>query len=76
MALQASLIERGLGIGMLPKRKATSLKRSGLRTISVRGLDLQMQIALIRAPYLGKLQAVADCLQESLAIEFRRNQSR
>jgi len=76
MALQASLIERGLGIGMLPKRKATSLKRSGLRAISVRGLDLQMQIALVRAPYLGRLQAVVDGLQESLAVEFRRNQSR
>ncbi|MFS2145100.1 hypothetical protein, partial [Kosakonia cowanii] len=59
-----------------PKRKATRLKRSGLRAISVRGLDLQMQIALVRAPYLGRLQAVVDGLQESLAVEFRRNQSR
>jgi len=73
MALQASLVERGLGIGMLPKRKAISLKRSGLRAISVRGLDLHMQIALITAPYLGRLQAAADCLQQSLAIELRRN---
>jgi len=61
---------------MLPKRKAISLKRSGLRAISVRGLDMHMQIALIRAPYLGRLQAAADRLQENLAIELRRNPGR
>ncbi|MDM0078931.1 LysR family transcriptional regulator [Variovorax sp. J2P1-59] len=69
--LQASLVERGLGIGMVPKQRAAELRRPQLRRISIPDLALRMEISLVRAPYLGGLQKAVDWLEASLAERFK-----
>lgn len=67
LALQASLVARGLGVGMLPRRRAATLPRAGLRRIDPPGLALRMAVSLVRAPFLGRLEKAIDSLETCLA---------
>jgi DNA-binding transcriptional LysR family regulator len=75
IALQASLVARGLGVGMLPKRRAASLPRAGLRRIPVQGVSLRMAVALVRTPFLGRLEKAVDALEKLLLERLRRERS-
>jgi DNA-binding transcriptional LysR family regulator len=67
IALQASLVARGLGVGMLPKRRAAALPRGNLRRINVQGVSLRMAVSLVRTPFLGRLEKALDALESRLA---------
>ena len=42
--LQAALVEKGLGIGLMPKRKFEQFRGRGLQALTVRGLHFEMRI--------------------------------
>jgi DNA-binding transcriptional LysR family regulator len=71
VGLQASLVERGLGIGLMPKRRAQQMRRPSLRTLVLPGLDLGMAVSLARGPYPGRLGKALDSLERDLCSVFR-----
>ncbi|QPC32073.1 LysR family transcriptional regulator [Caldimonas thermodepolymerans] len=71
-ALQAGLVQRGLGVGVMPRRRAEAWSRMKLRRVSVPGLRLRMTVSLVRALHLGRLARAVDTLEAVLKERLRR----
>lgn len=65
--LQLSLVARGLGLGLVPRRFiAASAHRDGIRAIPLADFKLDVLIKVIKARDLGRLDAAARCLGDSI----------
>jgi DNA-binding transcriptional LysR family regulator len=70
--LQLSLIARGAGLGLVPRRQLErSRQRRALRVVSVRDFTLQADICMLRGPLADALQAPLDQLQDAAAAALR-----
>jgi DNA-binding transcriptional LysR family regulator len=70
--LQLSLVARGLGIALVTRRSVERHPRAKrLRSSTVRGLDLHLDVVMIRAPHIGHLAPVADAFAVALTELFR-----
>jgi DNA-binding transcriptional LysR family regulator len=75
--LMLSLIARNLGIGLVTQRSVRRFSPSSkIRTIDIPNLKLSLDIAIIRAKFLGNLHVAADALEQRLARRFRNNAAR
>jgi DNA-binding transcriptional LysR family regulator len=77
--LMLSLIARNLGLGLVTRRSVqrhAQTGKGGLRVLDMAEMKLGLDIALIRAKFLGSLQAAVDALEQRLARRFGRNARR
>lgn len=77
--LMLSLIARNLGVGLATRRSVQRHLRAGkgrLRLLDVPDLKLGLDIAIVRAGFLGSLQAAVDALEQRLARLFNGNAGR
>jgi DNA-binding transcriptional LysR family regulator len=66
--LQLSMIARGAGLGLVPRRQLDrSRTRSRLRVVKLADFTLPVTISLLQGPLLGGLAAAVGRLQEHLA---------
>lgn len=71
MHLQLAFIEAGYGFGLLPERFIRRYAgRAALRIVKLKGFELKMTIAVIRAGPLGSLEAVASQFKDHLTMAF------
>jgi DNA-binding transcriptional LysR family regulator len=64
-SIMLSLIARNLGIGLVTKRSLQRSQLSGkVSTLEIPNLDLGLDIAIIRARFLGNLHIAADALEQ------------
>ncbi|WP_170122028.1 LysR family transcriptional regulator [Breoghania corrubedonensis] len=69
--LQLSLVARGAGLTIVPRRKLeTSIHRPALRIIRVSGLELQTTITLLHGDALGSFASVTDWLHARISAEL------
>jgi DNA-binding transcriptional LysR family regulator len=67
-ALQISLISRGLGLGLVPRRQVTaSPQRRALKILTPEDFRLEATIALLHGPALGLLAPAVDHLRDGVA---------
>jgi DNA-binding transcriptional LysR family regulator len=72
--IMLSLIARNLGIGLVTRRSVRRSSQSGrVRTLDVPNVSLSLDVAIVRARFLGSLQIAADALEQRLARRFRSN---
>ena len=70
--LQLSLIARGAGLGLVPRRQLErSRQRRSLRIVPVRDFALRADICMLRGPLADALQAPLDHLQAAAAAALR-----
>jgi len=77
--LMLSLIARNLGVGLVTRRSVQRHARSGkarLRLLDVPNLKLKLDIAIVRAKFLGSLHAAADALEQRLVRRFNSDAGR
>lgn len=72
--LQLSLISRGAGLGLVPRRQLDNGPyRRGLRVLKLDDFDLQATISMLHGPSLGRLAPVVDHFQSQVSEAFRDN---
>jgi DNA-binding transcriptional LysR family regulator len=65
--LQLSLVARGLGIALATRRSVDRHPRArSLHRFAARGLDLHLDVVMIRGRHLGRLAPVADAFEANL----------
>jgi DNA-binding transcriptional LysR family regulator len=70
--LQLSLVARGAGLGLVPRRQLErSRQRRALRIVPVRDFALVADICMLRGPLADALQAPLDQLQDAAAAALR-----
>jgi DNA-binding transcriptional LysR family regulator len=71
-SIMLSLIARNLGVGLVTRRSIRRSPQSGkVKILEVASLNLCLDIAIVRAKFLGSLQVAADALEQRLARRFR-----
>lgn len=71
--LQAALIGQGLGLGLVPTRRLKPyLRRHALKMVMPVGVRFEQEIAIVRSPHLGRLDAAVDLIQDKLAHALRK----
>lgn len=74
--LQLSLIGRGVGLGLVPRRRFdSSPQRRSLRIVNVADFTLEGRVAMLQATSLGSLAAALDHLQEGVAARLGNHKS-
>jgi DNA-binding transcriptional LysR family regulator len=72
--LQLSLIARGSGLGLVPRRQLDgSPRRRQLRIIEIADFDLQATISILHGSSLGRLAAAVDRLRTSISLKLQHN---
>jgi DNA-binding transcriptional LysR family regulator len=72
--LQLSLIARGSGLGLVPRRLLdSSPHRRQLRVVKVTDFDLQATITMLHASSLGRLAGAVDYLHAAISAKLKHN---
>jgi DNA-binding transcriptional LysR family regulator len=77
--LMLSLVARNLGVGLATRRSVRrhlQANKRRLRVLDVPGLKLGLDIAIVRARFLGNLQTAVDALQQRLIRRFNGGNGR
>ncbi|WJR78673.1 LysR family transcriptional regulator [Bradyrhizobium sp. NP1] len=69
--LQLSLVARGLGLALATRRSVARHPRNkALRSLSLRGHQMHLDVVMIRSHPLGRLEPVADAFASALRARF------
>lgn len=72
--LQLSLVSRGAGLGLVPRRQVDSSQyRHRLRILKLTDFDLRVVIAMLHCGSLGRLAPVIEHFQSALANDLENN---
>ncbi|WP_168195375.1 LysR family transcriptional regulator [Bradyrhizobium sp. NAS80.1] len=69
--LQVSLISKGIGIGILPRRKITPQHKRRIRIVPIRNVALEMAVWVVQSPFVANKRKCIEFLADECGKYYR-----